>query len=341
MVPTKRRIAIIGSGIAGLSCARELQAQGFTVTLFDKSKGVGGRMSHRYFGDWEADHGAQYFTARDDLFQGEVARWVEAEVAKPWSGRIVTFNHGNAIDKPSDTTRYVGIPAMTSPAKYLARNLNVLTQHTVVDLHRINDLWKITTKEHGQLPEAFEYLVLAIPSAQAHALVGRFSASLKAICNEVVMLPCWTLLAYFKNPLPLSYDGAFVQDSVFSWIARDNSKPNRPVYETWVAQASNAWSLEHIDQTQFEIEPILTGAFAQLVGAEPDLYQSHLWRYAKLANPNPREFAYDPEIQVGLCGDWLKNSTVEGAWLSAQALAKELIGQTALPRDQFSAVGTK
>ena len=64
-------------------------------------------MSHRYFGDWEADHGAQYFTARDALFKEEVAQWVEAEVAKPWSGRIVTFNHGNTVDKPSDAMRFV------------------------------------------------------------------------------------------------------------------------------------------------------------------------------------------------------------------------------------------
>lgn len=324
MTATKKRIAIIGSGIAGLSCAKELQAHGFAVTLFDKSKGVGGRMSHRYVGDWEADHGAQYFTARDPLFQREVTQWVEAKVAKPWSGRIVTFNHGNAIDKPSDATRYVGIPAMTSPAKHLARNLNVLTQHTVVNLHRINDLWKITTKEHGQLAGAFEYVVLAIPSVQAERLIGKYSSSLKAICQEVIMLPCWTLLAYLKEPLNLPFDGAFVEGSVFSWLARDNSKPDRPVYETWVAQASHAWSKVHVDQTQFEIEPILIKAFEALTEVEPDLHQSHLWRYAKLEEANEREFGIDPSIAVGLCGDWLKNSTIEGAWLSGYRLAQQL-----------------
>ena len=92
------------------------------------------------------------------------------------------------------------------------------------------------------------------------------------------MLPCWTLLAYLKEPLNLPFDGAFVEGSVFSWLARDNSKPDRPVYETWVAQASHAWSKVHVDQTQFEIEPILIKAFEELTGVEPDLHQSHLWR---------------------------------------------------------------
>ena len=60
------KIAIIGSGIAGLSAARELRQNGVDVYLYEKSRGVGGRMSTRYAGDWEFDHGAQYFTAQDE-----------------------------------------------------------------------------------------------------------------------------------------------------------------------------------------------------------------------------------------------------------------------------------
>jgi len=59
------KIAILGGGVAGLSAARELRRHGIDVKLFDKSRGVGGRMSTRYAGDWEFDHGAQYFTAQD------------------------------------------------------------------------------------------------------------------------------------------------------------------------------------------------------------------------------------------------------------------------------------
>ena len=40
----KKRIAVIGAGIAGLTCAYELQKAGFDVVVLEKNSYVGGRM---------------------------------------------------------------------------------------------------------------------------------------------------------------------------------------------------------------------------------------------------------------------------------------------------------
>ena len=57
------RVAIVGAGIAGLSCALRLQGGDHHVTLFDKGRGAGGRMSTRRVetpaGTAAFDHGAQ------------------------------------------------------------------------------------------------------------------------------------------------------------------------------------------------------------------------------------------------------------------------------------------
>ena len=42
-----RRITVIGAGISGLTCATELAERGCSVTVFDKARGPGGRMSNR------------------------------------------------------------------------------------------------------------------------------------------------------------------------------------------------------------------------------------------------------------------------------------------------------
>jgi predicted NAD/FAD-dependent oxidoreductase len=112
---------------------------------------------------------------------------------------------------------------------------------------------------------------------------------------------------------------------LFSWIARDNAKPGRSIYESWVAQASNQWSDENLAFNQFEIELILVKAFEELTGQSCDLYQTHLWRYSKLETPSEQNCVSDLSVRLGLCGDWLRNSTVEGAWLSGYSMARSLI----------------
>ena len=62
-------IAIIGVGMAGVTCARTLRQAGHHVTLFEKSRGLGGRMSTRASAFGGFDHGAQYFTVRDPRFE--------------------------------------------------------------------------------------------------------------------------------------------------------------------------------------------------------------------------------------------------------------------------------
>ena len=65
---TSKHIAIVGAGMAGIACARTLVQAGHRVTVFDKSQGLGGRMSTRGSAFGTFDHGAQYFTVRDDRF---------------------------------------------------------------------------------------------------------------------------------------------------------------------------------------------------------------------------------------------------------------------------------
>ena len=74
------QIGVIGAGLAGLAAARELQAAGHQVVVFDKGRGPGGRLSSRRAEPFAFDHGAQYFTARDPEFRHELEGWLEAGV---------------------------------------------------------------------------------------------------------------------------------------------------------------------------------------------------------------------------------------------------------------------
>lgn len=330
MIRQQSKIAIIGAGISGLACATTLQNAGLEVTVFEKSRGVSGRMSTRINEGWQCDHGAQYFTASNALFAAEVQRWHEAGVAQLWQPRLKMFDGLKFSDKTSSKHRYVGVPRQTSPAKFLAQNLNLLTSTTINKVELIDHQWQLSSKEHGELNHAFDALILAMPAPQAKVLLELSAPKLAKVAAGVVMQGCWTLMCCFNNKLELPFDGLFVQNSLLSWVARDSAKPNRNLdnntySELWVLHASSEWSENHIDENADIVAEKMISEFIRLGGAIPQGYTTHLWRYADCANYSTLGCIWDSEMQIGLCGDWLNSGKVQGAWLSGQLLAEQLI----------------
>jgi renalase len=319
-----RSIAIIGAGLAGLSCAQALTAQGHQVQIFEKSRGVGGRMSTRNFETWACDHGAQYFTATDSAFQQQVARWQAAGAAALWEAQVTSFeSDGWQPIKPS-VGRFVGTPSMTAPAKQLAKDLTIHSSTTIDQLLREGQVWKLHSKEHGLLEQTFDTVLLAIPSKQAEALVQAHSDALFQRCQDAVMAPSWALMVYANARLPLDFDAAFINQGMFSWIARSSSKPQRTSGEAWLAHASTEWSLAHENMPKEEATALLAAGFEALTGYRPLTFQSHLWRFARLGHATHHGHMFDNTLQLGLCGDWTSTEKVEGAWLSGQALARDI-----------------
>jgi renalase len=330
MIKQQSKIAVIGAGISGLACATTLQNAGLEITVFEKSRGVSGRMSTRLNEGWQCDHGAQYFTASNAQFAAEVQRWHEAGVAELWQPRLQMFDGIKFSEKISLKHRYVGVPRQTSPAKFLAQNLNLLASTTINKVELINHQWQLSSKEHGQFNHVFDAIVLAMPAPQAKVLLEACAPKPAQIAASVVMQGCWTLMCCFINKLALPFDGLFVQNSLLSWIARDSAKPSRNLDngaygEVWVLHASSEWSEIHIDEKAEIVAEKMITEFIKLGGSMPQGYATHLWRYADCANYSTLGCIWDGEMQVGLCGDWLNGGKVQGAWLSGQLLAEQLL----------------
>lgn len=321
-------VGVIGAGISGLTCARILADQGVPVTVFEKSRGVGGRMATRRTETGVSfDHGAQYFTVHDERFESSVNSWQHAGLVQRWGGRIVSLRGQNAEHDKSSTTRFVACPGMNAICRYLAEGLDVRTNTRVTPPTRAQGKW-LVFDEAGNGLGSFDVVVVSAPAAQAAQLLEG-SPQLARRASSVRTVGCWALMVQFPARLELDYDGAFVLDSPLSWIARNSSKSGRnPDMETWILHASADWSQCHLEEPSEAIQEWLLDAFRGATGlhaTSPSNVVAHRWRYALHTEPLPDRYLFDADLNIGACGDWCSGPRVEGAFLSGAALAERLL----------------
>ena len=318
------RAAIIGSGIAGLACAEHLTKSGAHVTLFDKSRGPGGRVTTRRADVGRFDHGAQYFTATHPDFLRQVEEWENQGWVQQWLGRFGDWRDGQFHRENEAKKRWVGVPRMSAIGRMMAQNLDVRLQHKVVHLSRRHNQWFVTC-DNDQIDGPFDWVVLTCPGPQAAALLPDTSSlhsSVQSLCYE----PCWAVMMSFDHPLDLPLDGIRLDHPVLAWAARDNSKPNRAEGERWVLHAQAKWSEIHVDDPPDQVLNSMTSAFDALLDkpARPTHKAIHRWLYARASTKQFNQPTIDPKNRLAICGDATQGSRLENAWLSGDAMASAL-----------------
>lgn len=307
------RTAIIGAGMAGLACAGRLAAAGHAVVLFDKSRGVGGRMATRRVESLSFDHGAQFFTIRGAAFR--------ALIEGPASGACAPWG---AAD------RFVGVPGMTALPRAMAEGLDVRTGRTVSKMEKSMTGWRLDTVE-GVSEDGFDRVVLAIPAAQAVSLLAASGLELPGI-ERADYAPCIALLLAFERPVPGIGTEMKRDDGPIAWIARNATKPGRDAArETVVVHASADWSRAHIELDPEASLPLLLAAFREATGFQdaPTYSVVHRWSYALVEKPAGAPAFFDSALGVGACGDWCIGGRVEAAFNSGRALADMILKERA------------
>lgn len=318
------KVAIIGAGIAGLSCAQELQSYGITVDIFEKSQGPSGRMSTRRSEEWSADHGAQYFTARDPRFAQEVQRWIQASTATIWNPRLSVYQSKTWRESNSQEIRYVGTPNMNSPGKYLAKELSIQYETSISRLERRSGKWHLQCNEIGDIPMLYDFAVLAIPAPQASVLIKDLDRRAAKVADTAQMKACWTMMAHLPNQLKTDFDAAFINQEIISWICQNGSKPMRQG-NMWTIHGNPAWSQDSVDLSKEDAQDRMVKCLTSLgFNCHDAEISMHRWRYASGGLENSIGSFTLPDISLGLCGDWLNGGRVEGAWLSGMELAEEI-----------------
>jgi len=171
---TPLRVAIIGAGISGLVAARTLVDHGHQVHVFEKARGVGGRLSTRRTRTYAFDHGAQYFTARDKRFRQWVGSWRQIGRVRRWDGRIGVLRSGAFKPQKGNHDRFVGVPGMSALAGHLASDLNIHLNARIERIRRTDAITTLIDDNHLHRG-TFDALIITAPPEQSYSLLRSLS----------------------------------------------------------------------------------------------------------------------------------------------------------------------
>ncbi len=305
------RIGIIGAGLAGLTLATRLKAK-HDVTVFEKARGPGGRMSTRRAEPYAFDHGAQYFTQRSEAFGTFLKPLREKGLVQAWPQQ-----------SDSRQVRYVAAPGMNAICKHLAEDLNLHAGLRIEGLSREDEEWRLTDTE-GKSHGPFDWVVSTAPAPQTKVLFPDDFSGQSAI-SGVEMAGCFALMLGFEASLELDWQALRPEGSPIGWMAVNTSKPGRPESFALLIQSTNEWAERHLEDDPAEVKGMLLKEVSTLVGRDVSSASHqvlHRWRYAATPKPAGVPFLLDEVLNLAVCGDWCLGSKVEAAFESANALAQ-------------------
>lgn len=322
-----RNIAVIGAGLAGAVFTHRMVSCGYNVTVFDKSRGTGGRHAGSRIGNNSADLGSPYFDAAGPAFR----EWLNAQPELiNWQPLITDFN-GNASENQ---------PFHTATPRQSALTRSCLQGATLVTSTRIKYIWPetdgvIVRDEQGNTMGRFDKVVVATPAPQAVPMLEA-NSSFAQKAASVQTLATWMLIITLNQPSGLKADVLKGEHPLLARAIKDSAKPARDVTdraEIWAIEANSDWSERNKDSEPNSVSKLLLDAFQALTDTPLDIAETriHLWLYARHQSEINKTHLWSDATSIGVCGDWLYNTgetniaDSEKAWCSANALADHII----------------
>lgn len=316
-------VLIIGTGMAGLTAAAELQRAGRRVRVLDKGRGVGGRLASRRMGEASFDHGAQFITTRDPRFVSALEGWRQTGVVEEWCRGFAEHADGHP--------RWRGKPSMNSVAKHLARGLEVRLEQQVVALHCLQDQWRAETNTGEVYSASAVVLTPPVPQSLALMAAGGFvlPPEIRAPLAGIEYERCLAVMAVLEGPSRLPPPGGLAPaEGPIAWIA-DNQIKGISATPAVTLHATHAFSLEHWDGDRQASGRLLLDVAAEWLGASIKTFQVHGWRYSKPMRVHEQACVIASQCPtLVLAGDAFAGPKVEGAALSGWAAAEAILKLT-------------
>ncbi len=327
------KVAVIGAGISGLSCARALRKAGLEVEVFERDNKVGGRCATRTIGEYTFDTGATSIAPRgrsiEKVMLEELDRTDLVSVEKPiFVHHALRVEAGDSSHNRAD--RYCYTSGIAKLPKLLAEGLNIRLNTLIERFERRDNNFKLYAGDAEF--NGFERLVIALPAPTANALL-KASREQKSM-DFVHYRPCLSVLLGYDQPLETPYHALVEPDQThpLTWLSIETVKVTgraAPGHTALVAQLSPAHSRLHFESEESAIIQGTTDYVGRLYGSEfrsPIVSQVKRWAYSLPENIAMFDSMNPPGTTVLVTGDGLLGGRIEFAFETGVMAADRVLG---------------
>ena len=332
-------VVVVGAGVAGLACARELERRSVPAVTLERARSVGGRCATRRVQGQAVDHGLPFLQARSWEFGKELREAGEDRLIPGWPVRVREPRLAVQADayKPG-LRRMAHRDGVSAFARHLARGLDVRLGHRVERLSATSG--RITAHLRGGRRLAAPLLVLAgaLPEslALAEPMVRDWPGAEEKLARlrAVRVLPTVTVIAGYPPETPEPPFDAWhpIEATMLGSIFHDSTKRRAPRWRVLVLHGRTAFSEAALDRKPEEWSRELVWEAGELLGewaASPAWTQTYVWRAGQVRSGDqlngPVAFESDGGARVMLAGDaFAADPGLEGAYLSGIAVGEQI-----------------
>ena len=308
-------VVVVGAGVAGLAAARALATAGHAVTVLDKGRRAGGRLSTKEFANGaRADAGAQLFTIRSERFAEAVAAWRDLGVVEEWEGSVADDGR----------RRFAVHGGMSRLAAAMAQGLDVRCSTRVEQIRMEPAGVSVSWPEaHGHPAGRLvaDAVIVTVPIPQTAALLGSDVVVPRVSYHSVLAL----MLALDRR-VAIGPSGSLqpTDHPVWSFVG-DNKAKGTSALPAVTFLSTPGFATARLDDPVYEItDELLDAARPFLQDASTLQTQLHRWRYAMPVESSPERAFVAPGGRIVLAGDAFGAPTIEGAFLSGLEAADRI-----------------
>ncbi len=314
---------ILGSGIAGSTIAKLLSKK-YSVHVFDKARGLGGRSSNKRFkNNLSFDHGVQYISPKSKEFKILIKKLIKKKIIKRWNGDHIDLT----LEKKSPSSKYIGVKGNNDFSKYHLKGIKLSLFSEIVKINFKKNYWEISLKDRSK--HRFKSIILTCPYPQLKKIAKNYLSE-KLMKLEILMQPNITFMIALKNNKNLPISSIKFDDETIAWVANENSKRRfKSNLNLWTIQSTLKFSKRYINsyKEKNNIVNLIEKKFLKITNLNKKnvvFKKIHGWKYSYNYKRTVLKSFWNKRFNFGICADWFNGPKVEDAWISSIDLYKKI-----------------